>query len=52
LWHSLGLHEIIAKASVIDRFGSSVLEALLRMHDNNYPGLEVVNLKETISVAA
>jgi hypothetical protein len=47
----LGLSQVIQEAQVIDRAGSAVLEHLLRLPDNTYPGLQIVNLKETIAVA-
>jgi hypothetical protein len=40
------------EAQSVDRAGSAVLEYLLRIFDNAFPGLQIVNLKETISVAA
>jgi ribonuclease HI len=52
IWQSLGLANIIEDATSIDRSGFAVLEYLIRANDNNFPGLSMVNRKETIMVAA
>jgi ribonuclease HI len=46
----MGLSEIIEEALGVDRAGSSILEHLLLLQSNSFPGLISVNLKETISV--
>ena len=51
LWTSLGLLEVIDESGQEDRFGSVILEILLRNHDNTIEGLEGIGLKETISIA-
>jgi hypothetical protein len=41
---------IIEEAVIVDTAGSAVLEHLLQLADNSLPYLDVVNLKETISI--
>ena len=50
MWMSLGLSNIIRVAMMGDPSGSAVLEVLLRRSDNAMPGLNIVGLKETISI--
>jgi hypothetical protein len=52
IWGQLGLSQVMEEAQAVDRAGSAVLEHLLHLPDNSYPGLQIVNLKETIIVAA
>lgn len=49
LWRLLGLSQIISEATTEDRFGSIVLEHLLRLPESSMPKMISVELKEGIS---
>jgi hypothetical protein len=51
LWTILGIKDHIDDATLMDRAGSGILEYLLRSPINSFPGMQVVNLKETVAVA-
>jgi hypothetical protein len=50
LWHTFGLHEIIADSALLDYSGSSILENLLRSNSGNLQGFDDVGLLEVIVI--
>jgi hypothetical protein len=52
MWISLGIHEIIDDFMLVDRFGSAVLEAILRSNTRVMPGFDYLGLKEVVAVTA
>jgi hypothetical protein len=48
LWSSLGLDHIIEEAMMVDRAGSAVLEHILRMENNSFPGFAFGRKETTI----
>jgi hypothetical protein len=51
LWRRLSITDRINEAMFPDRFGSEVLEVLLRDQATTFPDFDSIGLKETIGVA-